>query len=148
MLFAFSLCTGAFAQERLWEELIASYKSMREQTQTQHDYSKTFEAIDIANKALQVAEKQFGPNNPRVAESLYYAADAYNFGMDYAHAEPLYRQALAVYEEAQQQNTFAYAKVLIGLSTLYAMQSKFDQALVHYQRALATIEKLPKPDTI
>ncbi len=148
MIFTLSLCRGVFAQGKSWEELIARYKAIREQTQKQSDFGQTIKAIDIAKEALQVAETQFGPDDPRLAESLYTLADAYNFGMDYAQAEPLYKRALAVYEKAKMQETLAYAKVLIGLGTLYSLQGKYDQGLANYQQALATIEKLPKPNTI
>src|SRR4030042_4893209 len=148
MMLALFVCMGVVAQERSWEELIARYKAIREQTQKQHDYSKTVEAIDIAKEVLQVAEKQFGSDDPRLAESLYYLAEEYNIGIDYAQAESLYKRALAVYDKANKKQTLEYARVLIGLGTLYSLQSKYDQGLANYQRALEIIEKLPQPDTI
>ena len=148
IMFMLSLCMGAFAQGKSWEELTAQYKAIREQTRKQNDFTKTMKAIDIAKEALQKAEKEFGPDDPRLAESLYLLADAYNFGLDYAQAEPLYKQALSVYEKARMQETLAYARVLIGLGTLYSLQGRYGEGLTHYQQALSIIEKLPKPNTI
>jgi hypothetical protein len=34
-----------------------------------------------------------------MAESLYYAADAYNFVIDYAYADPYYKEALELCEK-------------------------------------------------
>jgi len=148
MMLAFFVCTSAFAQERSWEELNARYKEIREQDEKGLNFTAIFDAIDIAQEALEVAERQFGPNDPRVAESLYYLAEAYNIGIDYAQAEPLYKRALTIYEKANQRETLAYARVLIGLGVLYSLQGKYGEGLIYYRQALDTIDKLPEPNTV
>ena len=148
IIIACSVGVGTFAQGKSWKDLIAEYKIIHEQTRKQYNFNATRKAIDVAKEALQVAELQFGPDDPRVAESLYYLAEEYNIGIDYVQAESLYKRALAIYTKTQKKQTLAYARVLIGLGTLYSLQTKYDQGLVQYRLALETIEKLPKPNTI
>jgi tetratricopeptide (TPR) repeat protein len=148
ILISCPLGVGIFAQGKSWKDLIVEYKAIHERSRKQYNFNATRKAIDVAKEALDVAERQFGPNDPRVAQSLYYLAEEYNIGIDYVQAESLYKRALAIYTKAHKKQTLAYARVLIGLGTLYSLQMKYDQGLVQYQQALETIEKLPKPNTI
>ena len=53
-------------------------------------------AVVVAKKALEVAEKNFGPNHPDVAKSLNSLARLYKTQAQYAQAEPLVERALAI----------------------------------------------------
>ncbi len=57
-------------------------------------------AVVVAKKALEVAEKNVGPNHPAVATSLNNLALLYYTQGHYVQAEPLYQRALAIYEKA------------------------------------------------
>ena len=56
------------------------------------------QAVVVAKKALEVAEKSVGPEHPNVAKSLTNLAYLYNAQGQYAQAEPLFRRALAIQE--------------------------------------------------
>lgn len=131
-----------------WEELIAKYKAIRRQAEGEHDYSKTLAAIDLAREALEAAQTEFGPDDPRVAETLYYLAGEYALGLDYTQAESLYLQALTIYERGGKGKTLEYARVLIGFGNLYCLQGKYEQGLAKYDGALTIIEGLPEPNSI
>jgi tetratricopeptide (TPR) repeat protein len=57
-------------------------------------------AVGVAQKALQVAEQNVGPSHPDVAMSLNNLAALYRTQGAYAKAEPLYKRALAIREQA------------------------------------------------
>ena len=57
-------------------------------------------AVVVAKKALEVAEKNVGPNHPDVATSLNNLALLYHTQGQYASAEPLYKRALTINEKA------------------------------------------------
>lgn len=61
------------------------------------DYARS-ESFD--RRALSVAEKALGPDDPLVAMQLTYLANQLTNKGDYAAAEPLYRRALAIDEKA------------------------------------------------
>ena len=57
-------------------------------------------AVVVAKKALEVAEKNAGPDHADVARSLNNLASLYQTQGQYARAEPLYQRALAISEKA------------------------------------------------
>ena len=57
------------------------------------DYKR---ATVIAEKALNVAEENVGPDHPDVATSLNNLAELYRAQGEYAKAEPLYTRSLAI----------------------------------------------------
>ena len=57
-------------------------------------------AVELGKRALEVAEKNFGPDHPDVATSLNNLALLYVAQGQYAEAEPLYKRSLAILEKA------------------------------------------------
>ena len=57
-------------------------------------------AVVVAQKALEVANENVGPDHPDVATSLGNLAVLYRTQGDYAKAEPLYKRSLAISEKA------------------------------------------------
>ena len=57
-------------------------------------------AIVVARQALEVAEKDFGPNHPNVARSLNSLAELYSAQGRQKEAEPLYKRARAIDKNA------------------------------------------------
>ena len=57
-------------------------------------------AVTVAKKAVEVAEKNAGPDHPDVAESLNNLAKLYYSQGQCAKAEPLYKRSLAIREKA------------------------------------------------
>ena len=56
-------------------------------------------ALVVAQKALQVALQNVGPDHPDVATSLNDLAAIYETQGDYAKAEPLHKRSLAISEK-------------------------------------------------
>ena len=54
------------------------------------------EALDRANKAVTLAEREFGPNNLTVAVQLETVGRVYRLLYRLANAEPVYRRALEI----------------------------------------------------
>jgi hypothetical protein len=65
--------------------------SPAERAPTRQDYraNKFSEAMPLAQRALAIVEKAFGPNHPNLAPSLYNLAGLYRAQLRYADAEPL-----------------------------------------------------------
>ena len=85
-------------------------------------------AVVVAKKALEVAEKDVGPNHPDVALSLNNLALLYATQGQYAQAEPLYRRSLAILERALGPDHPDVAQGLKNLAWLYATQGQYAQA--------------------
>ena len=92
-------------------------------------------AVVVAKKALEVAEKNVGPNHPDVGTSLNNLALLYNTQGQYAQAEPLYKRALAIREKALGPDHPSVATSLENLAALYRTTKREEEAKTLEQRA-------------
>ncbi|NIS69438.1 MAG: tetratricopeptide repeat protein, partial [Proteobacteria bacterium] len=116
-------CTvSIFAQEELWKELNSKVGMLYQQGR----YS---EAAKVAEEALKVAEKTFGPNHPNVATSLNNLALLYKAQGKYSEAEPLYKRALKIWEKALGKDHPHVAQSLNNLAAIYQAQGRYAEAL-------------------
>ena len=105
-------------------------------------------AVVVAKKALEVAEKNVGPNHPDVAQSLNNLAELYRIQGQYAEAEPLYKRALAIDEKALGPNHSVVATDLNNVALLYYTQGQYAEAEPLLKRALAIDEKALGPQSL
>jgi tetratricopeptide (TPR) repeat protein len=103
-------------------------------------------AVTVAKKALEVADKNAGPNHSNVATSLNSLASLYYTQGQYAQAEPLYKRALAIREKALGPNHPHVARDLDNLAGLYYTQGQYAQAESLGKRALGIYEKALGPN--
>ena len=92
-------------------------------------------AVIVAQKALQVAEQNVGPDHPDVATSLNNLAGLYRTQGDYAKAEPLYKRSLAIWEKALGPDHPDVATSLENLAALYRDTNRGSAADALEQRA-------------
>ena len=92
-------------------------------------------AVVVAKKALEVAEKDVGPNHPDVALSLNNLALLYATQGQYAQAEPLYRRSLAISERALGPDHPDVATSLENLAALYRATQRIAEAEKLEERA-------------
>ena len=112
-----------------------------------YEQGRYSEAEIPVQAALREAEKAFGPQDRRVAETLYYLAIVHYHQGRGPEAESLYRRALAIYESYENQpgaderlyRVFGFA--LNDLASLYSDQGQYERAEVLFQRSLAVREK-------
>ena len=129
-------CT--MAQDTAWEK----YMKAGEEACQRAQYA---EAEKQFLAALQEAEK-FGPKDSRLATSLNNLALLYDAQGQYAQAEPLYRRALAIWEQALVPEHPSVAISLNNLALLYRAQRKYTEAELLFRRALAVWEKALGPE--
>jgi tetratricopeptide (TPR) repeat protein len=126
-------------QAPIWRALTKETDDLREKG----DYEA---AARSGQKALELAEKAFGPDHPDTAGSVY------NLGLIYvklkknAEAEPLFRRALEIVEKALGPDDPRVATALNALSSLYFIQHRYREAEPFYKRLLAVREKSLGPD--
>ena len=94
-------------------------------------------AVVVAKKALDVAEKNAGPNHPDVAASLNNLAELYQTQGQYAQAEPLYKRSLAIMEKALGPNHPDVARSLVNMAALYRKIDRIKEAEKFEARAAA-----------
>ncbi len=75
--------------------------------------------VVVAKKALELAERERGPDHPSVAASLNRLAEHYRALGQFAVAEPLYRRSLAIRENARIPDQPGLGQALNNLAQLY-----------------------------
>ena len=95
------------------------------------------EATPFWVKALELGERDFGPEHPTTATFLGNLAFLYRAQGRYADAEPLYKRALAVKDKALGPQHPSVAISLNNLAELYRAQGRYAEGLDHMRRASA-----------
>ncbi len=126
------------AQQETWERHIHAGLA----AQQQGNFS---EAVKQLKAALE-ATKSFGPADLRLATTLNNLAVLYDEQGRYAEAEPLYKRALAIMEQALGPEHPDVATNLDNLASLYLFQGKYAEAEPLYKRLLAITEKALGPE--
>jgi tetratricopeptide (TPR) repeat protein len=75
--------------------------------------------VKVAKRALQLAEKNDGPDHPNVALSLGNLAELYEAQRKYAKAEPLYKRSLEILEKKFGQDSPFLVPTLLNMASLY-----------------------------
>ncbi len=104
------------------------------------------EAIPLWRKALELAEREFGPDHLTTAILLAKLALLYEAQGRYEPAEPLYRRALDINRDALAASHPRVATSLINLARLYDALGRHNEAEPLYRRGLAIREKVVGPD--
>jgi tetratricopeptide (TPR) repeat protein len=103
-------------------------------------------ALEVGKQALELAEKNVGPDHPDVAAVRSWLAYIDIDQHQYAEAEQFSKRALATVEKALGPHDPRVAAGLDQLATLYLVQGKFAQAEALYKRSLTIREKAFGPD--
>ena len=110
---------GLYAQS---EVLMETYR----QGQALEKAGRYEQAISFYREALELGEREFGPNDPTTATLLTNLARLYRAQGRYEAAEPLYERALAIDEKALGPEHPDVASSLNNLATLYRAQGRYE----------------------
>src|SRR5271165_1562714 len=118
------------------------FNLLNQQVQTLFKQGKYQEAIPLAEKAVELAKRVYGPEQPNTAKSLNNLAELYWRMGEYAKAEPLYQEALRICQKvfgSEHPNT---AAILNNLALLYKDMGEYVKAEPLYQEALRIRQKV------
>jgi CHAT domain-containing protein/Tfp pilus assembly protein PilF len=122
-----------------WKELIDSSRSY----QTKKEF-KT--AMEWANKALSLAEKEYGKLDTNYAESLYLLADLNDDLQNDEKAVELGRLALETYKNCCKSENIRMADICSSLAYWYGKLQNFEKEEQYYKEKLAISRRLFKDD--
>jgi CHAT domain-containing protein/Tfp pilus assembly protein PilF len=118
----------SFAQK--WQELNDQGRQLRKER-------KFTEAIAALEKAKAEVEKKSGRTSKNYAIVINNLALVYDDMNNFNLAEPLYKEALAIYKSTTGEKDVMYVTTLENLGYLYQQQGKFKEAEEYYSQALA-----------
>ena len=131
------LLTGPAAAQSI------EWKTLGQEASTLYRQGKYDQAVVVAKKALEVAEREFGPEHPDVATSLNNLAGLYHAQGQYAAAEPLLKRSLAIWEKVLGPEHPDVATSLENISALYTKMGKTEETKMLADRA-AKIRELKR----
>jgi esterase/lipase superfamily enzyme len=120
--------------------------ALNQQFEQLYRAGKYAEAIELAQRALTVAERQFGPDDVQVGRALNNLAELYRAQGRNGEAEPLIKRAFTIDEKALGAEHPSVGEDLNNLAGLYREQSRYAEAEPLYKRALAIDEKALGPN--
>jgi len=118
----------------------AEWYSLNKQAEDLYTSGQYARSIEVANKALDVAEKHFGPNHSLVAASLGNIAILYKNQGRYSEVEPLYKRALEIQEANLGANHPVVADTLENLGLFWLNQKQYSLSEEYFKRALDILE--------
>jgi tetratricopeptide (TPR) repeat protein len=118
-----------------------SWETLNSKSGDLHEKGKYQEAVNVAEKALIVAENTYGPNHLNVAVCLNNLALLYDELGKYEEAEPLYRRSLTITRRSLGSEHPDVATTLDNLAGLYDKQGKYFEAEENYTWALIITER-------
>jgi CHAT domain-containing protein len=131
----------AQAADQDFSELVMAYRSFTLQ-------GKREASLEVAQKALALAEARLVINQVEVSAGLLMLADAFAKLGQYIDALPLYQRALGVVEKALGSEHPVAAQSMSKLADTYEALAQYEEALPLRQRALAICEKVHSQDKV
>ena len=98
-------------------------------------------------KSLDIRERLYGPNHPRVAFSLRNLARVLSMEGKHEVAQARLKQALEAYGKAEGPQDKDQVECLADLADCYCDQKRYAEAVPLFQAALAICERHDGPDT-
>jgi tetratricopeptide (TPR) repeat protein/CHAT domain-containing protein len=123
-----------------------SIAALNQQVEQLYHAGRYAEATDIAQRSLALAEGQFGPDHPDVAEAVNNLALLSQVQGRYDEAERLHRRALAITEKTRGPEHPDVGTSLSNLASLYQALGRYAEAEPLHQRALTITEQARGPE--
>ena len=124
------------------KKAIAEAKELDKKANELFDAGNYDEALPLAQKSLEIKEKELGKGHPEVAVSLNSLAMIYHATGKYGDAELLYKRALDIREKtADNKHPEDVAESLNNLAALYRAKARYSEAEPLYKRALEIDER-------
>lgn len=104
------------------------------------------EALPLAERALELSEKELGPDDVYVAYLLYEVGWLYSNKSNYARAEQLFQRALTIDKQRLSLEHPQTAAALLGLGDVYSRTGEYGKAEELLQQALTLTEQTLGPE--
>lgn len=104
------------------------------------------ESIIYAKRALDIAERKYGPHNKIIGTLLNNLATVYLRQGLYIKAEPLLLRSLTITEKTGKPNNLAVATGLNNLAETYRSLGLYSKAEPFYKRSLQIYKKIKGPN--
>src|SRR5262249_25746348 len=121
--------------------VLSEAEVLHKQAEQLFNTGKYAEAMPIAQRALELGEQSFDPQDVRLAFLLYGVALIHDAEERYAEAEPFYQRCLRVLENSRGPGHASVGRILGNLGRVRANLGRHDEAEALFTRSVAVLEK-------
>ena len=102
-----------------------------------YDQGRTRDAVDEFLRTLEINRRLLAPDDPALAIDFNNVASLYEEIGDYARAEPMMREALAIVEQVPEDHALELANYRQNLGRLLMLRGKSEEALRYIEMPVA-----------
>ena len=128
------VCSLLACRQETWESAMVAGKQAMQRG--------NYKVAERAFSAALIKADQFGSQDPRVALTLTFLAQAHQAQKNFDKAEALYGQALTIMQGAKGSEDPSVAAILNNLGVLHRLHGQYPDAEPYLTRALAIKEKI------
>ncbi len=99
------------------------------------------DALELHGKALALREEIYGPDHPRVAQSLNFMATSYYQLQRFDEAEAAFRRQIEIYTKSLGEGDRMTGLSLNNLAFFYAATGRYEEAEPLFKKSLKVLEK-------
>ena len=118
------------------------YKLLSDYCEFLIKYAKYDEALEIAQRCVELCEELYGENHPDTADSYNNIGVAYHHKGDYDAALEYYNKALTIRQQVLGENHPDTASSYNSIGIVYWRKGDYDTALENYNKSLAICQQL------
>jgi len=111
--------TGTVSDSDAGQGQVTEWEALTGEVMKLHNSGDYAEGVEVAKRALDVAQQNDGPDHPNVALSLGNLAELYEALEEYSEAEPLYQRSLEILEKEFGKNSPFLVPTLLNMASLY-----------------------------
>jgi CHAT domain-containing protein/Tfp pilus assembly protein PilF len=119
--------------------------TLQESAATAFQEGRTADVEPLLKRSIEVLERELGPNDPKLIESLNHLADLYELQHRYTDAEPIYKRMIATREKAPGRDNLDLGASVNALGGLYQLEGRYNEAEALFRRALEIAEAASNP---
>ena len=127
--------TGAISGSVVGQGPVTEWEALTSEVMKLYSSGDYTQGVEVAKRALQVAQNNYGPDHPNVALSLGNLAELYEAQMEYTKAESLYKRSLEILEKAYGQDSPFLVPTLLNMASLYNNIGRENEAQRIMERA-------------
>ncbi|MDY7031146.1 MAG: tetratricopeptide repeat protein [Thermodesulfobacteriota bacterium] len=127
--------TGTGSGSAVGQGPVTEWETLTSEVMKLYSSGDYIQGIKVAERALQVAQQNDGPDHPNVALSLSNLAELYEAQREYAKAEPLYKHSLEILEKVYGKDNPFLVPTLLNMASLYKDTGRENEAQRMMERA-------------
>ena len=125
---------------------VEDLEKLQQQVRRAYNEAKYVDALSLVERYVGITRQRLGEAHPLYASAIEAKGDVLVGLGRYTEAEPLYKNALSIWDQEGQSDSLSVGRTLSSLAWLYERQGRYAEGEGLFRRALSIYEKVNGPD--